>query len=141
MTENLFITATREGYEFSTARGPVTVVDLWKIPLRSKKEGDGFNLDAVAKAVNADLKSAEEGSFVDARSPKTKVLENKLEVVKFVIATLKAEEAAKAKAADDRVEAMKIREILAQQQDKKLANEPEEVLRARLATLEANTAS
>lgn len=137
MFENLFITATREGYEFATSRGPMTVVDLWKIPLRSKKEGDGFNLDAVAKAVNAELKQAGEGSFVDARSPKTTVLENKLEVVKFVIATLKAEEEKAAKRAEDRVEAAKIRELLAQKQDQSMAALSEDALRARLATLEA----
>ena len=47
---NIFELATRKALRFGTERGPVTVEQLWQMPLQSKNL---FDLDNVAKACNA----------------------------------------------------------------------------------------
>lgn len=97
-TQNLFEEATRKRVRFSTVRGDITVEDLWDLPLQSTK-GD-FDLDAVAKACNRDVKATEEESFVKPKSAgAASIASLKLDVVKHVIAVkMKAKEDAELKA-------------------------------------------
>ena len=62
---NIFETATRKALRFGTERGPVTVEQLWQMPLQSKNL---FDLDNVAKSCNAKVKSFAEESFVTTAS-------------------------------------------------------------------------
>lgn len=88
---DLFVTASRSKLRFSSQRGDLTTEQLWDLPLTSKS---GFDLDSVAKAVNAELKTSVEESFVSTASNPTKSrLELQLDVVKFVIAVRMQENA------------------------------------------------
>lgn len=130
---NLFITASRKKFRFASERGDLTVENLWDLPLTSK---NGFNLNAVAITVNAELKSLAEESFVEtSTNPRRKDLENMLEIVKYVIAVKQDE----AKAATERVAKQdlkrKLREAIEAKEGEALQSASLEDLKAQLAAL------
>ncbi len=134
-TNTMFETATRSKIRFTSPRGELSTEQLWDVPLRSK---DGFNLDAVAKAANAALKALTEESFVSTeRTPAHAKAELTLELVKYVIATKLAEEAAAAKRAENRAEREKLLAILAEKQAGKLTELSEKELQRRINALDA----
>ena len=63
--DNLFLQATREKFRFESPKGDLSVEQLWDLPLTSRT---GFDLDTVAKTVNADLKASNEESFVNVNN-------------------------------------------------------------------------
>lgn len=80
--------AAQNGLRFPSIRGELLVEQLFDLPLTSV---NGFNLDNVAKDVNAELKACGEESFVSTTAnPQQKVLEIALDIVKDVIATKQA---------------------------------------------------
>jgi hypothetical protein len=89
---SVFLTATREKFRFPSVKGDLSAEQLWDLPLTSRT---GADLDTVAKAVNAELRSLSEESFVDsgANAPKRRVLTAKLDLVKEIIATKQKESA------------------------------------------------
>lgn len=91
MTTNIFEKAARLKLRFETARGDITVEDLFDLPLRATK---AINLDDIAKGVFAKM-TGEVASFV-TDTKKDEVDELKLEIVKYVIA-VKMGEIAEAK--------------------------------------------
>ena len=130
---NLFITASRKKFRFASERGDLTVENLWDLPLTSK---NGFNLNAVAIGVNAELKGLAEESFVEtSTNPRRKDLENMLEIVKYVIAVKQDE----AKAATERVAKQelkrKLREAIEAKEGEALQSTSLEDLKAQLAAL------
>lgn len=135
MTTNLFEYATRNRLRFASVRGELTVEQLWNdVPLRAAK--DDFNLNAVAKAANKALKDISEESFVEtARTPEHTRREMALEVVKYVIETKLAEEAAMKKRADNKAEREELLKILAEKQANKLSALSEKQLKDRIAAL------
>lgn len=130
---NLFIIASRKKFRFASERGDLTVENLWDLPLTSK---NGFNLNAVAITVNAELKSLAEESFVEtSTNPRRKDLENMLDLIKYVI-SVKQEEA---KAATERVAKQalkrKLQEAIEAKEGEALQNASLEDLQAQLAAL------
>jgi hypothetical protein len=95
----MFEKASRLRLRFNTARGKVSVEDLWDMPLASR---DNFNLDAAAIDVNNELKSKSE-SFVEPKNAVESELALKLDILKYIIAVklkeMKAREDALAKKA------------------------------------------
>lgn len=129
---DIFISATRKKFRFASERGELTTEQLWDLPLTSK---NGFNLNAVAIAVNTELKGIAEESFVEVSSnPRRKELEGMLEVVKYIIA-VKQEEA---KAATERVAKQALKRKL---QEAIEAKEGEALLGASLDDLKAQLAA
>lgn len=130
----IFEIAAIQKFRFPTIKGEVTTEALWDMPLVSK---NGFDLDDVAKTVNAALKSVTEESFVVTKvSPAKDKLTTMLEVVKHVIAAkLKAEEAARLRASK-LTERSKLLDVLEAKQNAALASLSEEELKAKLAALE-----
>jgi hypothetical protein len=130
---NIFEQATRNKFRFASVRGNITTENLWDLPLESR---DGFDLDSVAKAVNSDLKSVTEESFVKTTAnPIQEILETKLEIVKYIISVKQTEaEAAKAVLAKHRQRA-KLVEILARKQDASLESLTEEQIREKIDAL------
>lgn len=61
---NIFEIAAIQKFRFPTIKGEVTTEALWDMPLVSK---NGFDLDDVAKTVNAALKSVTEESLLSPR--------------------------------------------------------------------------
>lgn len=133
MIENIFEYATRNKIRFDSARGQITIEQLWDVPLRAT---DGFNLDAVAKTVNQSLKDATEESFVSAvKTPVRERLEATLDIVKRVIEVKLSDEAAAKKRAENKIEKEKLLKILAEKQDGRLSDLTEKELQRRIAAL------
>lgn len=131
---SIFETATRKALRFATDRGPVTVEQLWQMPLQSK---NSFDLDSVAKTVNAKLKSFAEESFVTTSSsnPAKAETELALEIVKHVIAVKLAEAADAAQAAKKAETRQKILSVMAEKQDEALKGMSMEDLKKQLEAL------
>lgn len=145
MTDKLFEMATRKKWRFPSARGELTVEQLWDLPLLAKttqQQFAGFDLNGVARALNASAKALGEENFVATRAnPEKAEAEAKLELVKAIIAT-KQDEAKKAEArAAKAEEKRRIMDILAQKDDETLRSSSAEELRKRLAALEADEAA
>ena len=94
---NIFEQASRQGFRFNSARGLLTVEQLWTLPLTSTQ---GFDLDTIAKDVYRQIKAGEEESFVNpTKNIAQEELGVHLEIVKYIISVKLAE----AQAARDRV--------------------------------------
>lgn len=131
---NLFEVATRNQFRFPSNKGELTVEQLWDLDLKSR---NGFDLDSVAKQVNKELKAETEESFVNVTpNPKKKPLEQKLELVKYII-EVKMEEEKKAKERIARKEKReKLMAAIANKQDAALQTASLEELQRELASLE-----
>ncbi|GLY32029.1 hypothetical protein [Kineosporia sp. NBRC 101731] len=130
---SIFETATRNAFRFDSNRGLISTEDLWDLPLASKA---GFDLDSVAKAVNDELQSASQTSFVQTEAdPRKGELETKLEIVKHIIAVKIAENEAKRNRAARAAEKERLLGILAAKRDDELQGLSAEELQARIAAL------
>ncbi len=132
---NLFEYATRSKMRFDTMRGNIPVEDLWDLPLTSK---NGFDLDSVAKAVNRELKSAGEESFVNTNAnPRQQILEAKLAIIKHIIATVQRENTERLARAGRRAERDRLIEILGGKETEAMKGMTPEQLKARIDELDA----
>ena len=131
---NIFETASRKKFRYSSAAGQLSTEDLWDLPLTSTR---GPNLNDVAKAVNAEIQSRREESFVPTGAATgVRDFETKLEIVKAVIAA-KVEEAQKAKTQSDNAALrQRLMEELGRKQDASLSEMSEEEIKAKLAELD-----
>lgn len=130
--EQLFETATREKYTFPSSKGELTVTELWDLPLTSKNNVD---LDTVAKAINKQLKESDEESFVTATTGKSKTLQMKLEVVKYIIKVKMDENEAKRTAADKLARKKVLMEALEQKQQQEILRMTPDQIKAELEKL------
>lgn len=135
MTANLFEVASKQKFRFSSVKGELSTEQLWDLPLESKT---GFDLNSVAKAVNAALKAEQEEDFVSPKTNSSKnQLEMKLEVVKFIIADKKlAAENAK-KRAENAERRQKLLAALEDKQNDALKGMTPEQILAELEKLES----
>lgn len=132
---NIFEQSTRQAYRFPTVRGFVDTESLWQMPLTHKS---GFDLDSVAKAVNAELKAVTEESFVvTSTNPNKDHIATRLEVVKHIIAVKIAEAEAAATAAKRSQERAKLLDALDRANGKALENLSPEEIQARIDALSA----
>lgn len=134
---NIYKTAAQIDLTFPSNRGQLTVSQLFKLPLTSRV---GFDLDTVAKTVNALLKEQTEESFVDSAksNAQAKALQLALDVVKDVISTKQTEAnlAAKRKANAD--EKARLLEVLHGKKDAELQALTPAEIEARIAALDAD---
>ena len=79
-TKNIFEKAARQKLRFNTNRGPLTVEQLWDLPLR----GD-LSLDSIAVGLDKEVRSEAPRSFVDSASTGNVLLELKFDIVKHII--------------------------------------------------------
>jgi len=130
---SIFEQASKDKLRFPSIKGPLTVENLWDLPLESKT---GFDLDSVAKSVNQLLKSVTEESFVKSSSnPEKAQHELSLAIVKHVIAVKQAENESKRTSAAKAAEKAQLVEILANKQAASLHNLSEEEIRKRIDSL------
>jgi hypothetical protein len=136
---NIFEQASRAKTRFPSIRGDLTVEQLWGMPLQAKT---GFDLDSVAKEVNAQLKAVSEESFVStSTNPAKGSLELAMGVVKHVIAVrLQENEEARNKAALA-AERQRLIGALGNKQDEELNGMSKEQLLARIAELDRPAAA
>lgn len=131
---NIFEQASRQKLRFASAKGELTVEQLWDLPLTAKGQ---FDLDFLARTINRELKAQAEESFVTTRANPAKAkLELALELVKHVIAAKIEEANAARKARDNKAERDRLLSILGQKEDAALLELTPEQIRARLAELE-----
>jgi hypothetical protein len=132
---SIFEKASRLKLTFGTLKGgnSLGVDDLWDLPLTSTT--GRVNLDDLARALNKQLKSGDEVSFVDPERKSDERLQLAFDVVRHIINVKLAENAA-AKAERDRHDKKKrLMEIIASKQDKALMDKPLEDLMKELETL------
>jgi len=128
-----FKKAARLKLRFPSIKGYLSVEQLYDLPLTSKA---GFDLDSVAKTINASLRVASEDSFVNTKPNLEKDLNQLcLDIVKEVIADKLAENEANAKAVANRHEREKLLEVLQGKKDAALTNLSEEELEAKIRAL------
>lgn len=133
---DIFQQAAREKTRFESQRGPITVEDLFDMPLTSK---GGFDLDSIAKLASRNLKEAGEESFVaTAPNPARAALELKLEIIKSVIATRRAENAARLDAKARADEIALLTDLLDEKQKAALKDLSPEEIAKRIAALKAS---
>ena len=123
---NIFEQATRRAIRFESAKGDLSVEQLWDLPLQSRNQ---FDLDTVAKTVNRQLNAVTEESFVSVReNPAKETLSLKLELVKYII-SVKLQEAEEARNRANKVsEKEKLLRLLDEKQNEALrALTPEEI--------------
>ena len=116
---DIFATATRNKYRFPH-RGMLTVEDLWDLPMSQ--------LDQVFKALNKDIKQAQEESLMTTPNDEDVELFNKIEIVKFIFDAKRAESEARQAAAKSAEKRQRILEVLAKKQDKALEDMSEDEL-------------
>lgn len=125
----MFEEASRLKIRFATSRGVIVVEDLWDIPLVDSSHTGFFSLDDIAKHLNRELKESAKESFV-VKNPKNDVLELKFNIVKHVIDTKLAENAANEKFAENKKRKEKILSIIERKQDVELENQDVETLKS-----------
>lgn len=132
-TINIFEQASRIALRFSTVKGELTVEQLWQLPLTSNS---GFDLDTLAKRLNAAVKETAEESFVSvAVNPANERLTLAFDLVKHVIAVKIAENAAKRDAAAISAKRAELKEILAEKLTEQTRSLSVEDLNKQLAAL------
>lgn len=114
--------------------GDLTVEQLFQLPLQAK---GGFDLDSVAKLVNTELKAVTEESFIPTAktSPDKARLTVAMAIVKDVIDTKVAENQAAAAKRERQAEIQRVRDLIVQKKDEKLAGASLEELEAKLKAL------
>lgn len=128
--------ATQNRLRFASVRGELTVENLFEMAL---KRADGFDLDSVARGIAAELKTLGEESFVETVSanPRKKVLDVSLEILKDVIATKVAENAARENRVKRAELRKKLNDAIAAKQDQQMSQASIEDLQAQLAALDS----
>lgn len=131
---NIFEQAVRQKLRFDTAKGSLSVEDLWDLPLSSAT--GKANLDDIAIGLHKQLRSASEVvSFVDTQATTDPTIQLRFDVVKHVIETRKLENA---KAANERQRAetkQRLLAALAKKREDAIDAKSEEELLAELAAL------
>ena len=134
---NIFEKASRENLLFPSARGNLTLSQVWALPLTSK--GD-VSVDAIAVAVNAELQKSSEKSFVsDKSTPEYSKNKLRLDILLHIIDVLKAEQDAKVKSAETQTKLEKLRGALKAKEDQALLESSSEELQKLIKELEANS--
>lgn len=128
-TINLFELATRKKYRFQTSKGFLSVEELWDLSLTS--------LDAIARAINKELKATAEESFISTNPTGSRELAYKLELLKHIIGVKMDEQAAAKTRAERRAQLDALKEALARKKDEELGGKSSEELSKMIAQLEA----
>ncbi len=115
----LFELAVRKKYRFPF-RGQISVEDLWDLSIT--------NLDSVFKTLNKEKKQSEEESLLSVKSEADKEVENKIEIVKYIVAVKQAEAAERISAKEKAQRKQKIAAIIERKQDEELESKSIEEL-------------
>lgn len=107
-TETLFVKAAKKKFRFQSGKGPLSVEDLFDLPLTA--------LDAVAVALDEKVQKAGRKSFIGRRTESDSQANDELEVVKFVIELKMAEQDAAKVRADKAAQKTFLKDLLAKKQ-------------------------
>lgn len=130
MSKNIYKQATRLQLRFSSELGELSVYDLWDLPLTSKRS---ISLNSLAQGIHRQ-KETELKNFVDDQSEESSLLELKLNLVKDIIETKKAENKAK----ETRKEISQLETLLKQKRQDKIKEMSEDDLSAKIKEMREN---
>ena len=135
---NLFELATRKSFQFPSRRGPLTVQDLWKLPLVTSAK-DGVSLDLIAQDLNEQLQKATKAGFVKSQQakPDETYLQERLNIVIHIIKVKEDEDDLAKKKAEASAQLNKFLELAAKKQADKDAQMSEEELAKKITELMA----
>lgn len=127
--------AMRKKYRFASVVGLLMLEQLWDLPLKSTRE-QVPDLDGVARKINSELKTQVEESFVETSTNVLKEeLEEKLEIVKHIIAVRQEENKAMADAAERKRKKAALLDILHDRNNEELRKKTPAELEAMIAEL------
>lgn len=127
MSKNIFEVATRTKMRFPF-KGMISVEDLWDLSVQ--------NLDKVFKALNSQRKEAQEESLLNVKSSEDEVLDTQIEIVKYIVGVKLEEQAARAKALENKEKKQKIMALMAKKDDEAMENMSKEELQKLLDELD-----
>lgn len=127
MSKNIFEVATRTKMRFPF-KGMISVEDLWDLNVQ--------NLDKVFKTLNSQRKEAQEESLLNVKSSEDEVLDTQIAIVKYIFDVKLEEQAARAKAAENKEKKQKIMALMAKKDDEEMENMSREELQKLLDELE-----
>lgn len=120
---DLFKVAVKKKYRFNF-KGIISVEDLWDLSVE--------DLDKIYKSLKSQQKNESEESLLQKVSKEDKVLDNKIEIIKIIVADKLAAKERAQKAASQRIQNQRILEIMADKQDAALKEKSIEELQAML---------
>lgn len=129
MEKDLFLRATKEKYRFPYM-GQTSVEDLWDLSIE--------NLDSIYAKLDEDLTKLSTKTLIkDKKTDIEKELENKMEIVKFIIFDYKTEEIEAAKRASlNRTKKQQILALIHEKENESLKGMSIDELNGMLKTLE-----
>lgn len=125
--EKMFEVAVRNKYRFPF-KGMVSVEDLWDLSVK--------DLDSIFKVLNSQVKQAKEESLLNKKSEEDKVLDVKIDIIKYIVGVKQEEDSQRLLAKAKKEQKQKILSILADKQYEDLKNKSPEELQKMLAELE-----
>lgn len=120
---DLFKIAVKNKYRF-TYKGVQTVEDLWDLSVEE--------LDKIYKTLKNKQKSEAEESLLTTTSKEDKELNNKIEIIKTIVADKLSDKEKSVKAAERRAKNRRILEIMADKQEDELKSKSLDELKAML---------
>jgi hypothetical protein len=124
---NIFEVAVRSKMRFPF-RGLVSVEDLWDLTVE--------DLDTIFKTLNSQIKQVKEESLLNNRTKEDKILDTKIEIVKYIVSIKLAELELKSKEKENKAKKQRILSILSVKQDEEIQNKSVEELTAMLNELD-----
>jgi len=112
MSMNIFERAVRKKLRFANTKGQLSVEDLFDLSLP--------DLDTIAKAVNREVKSNDEESFIEEKTPAASDDELRLDLLKHVIKSKLAAKDAATKRAAKKAKLDRLKQIRADKEDEAL---------------------
>ena len=123
MEKNLFEIAVRDKFRFAF-RGIISVEDLWDLKLEQ--------LDEVYKNLMIEIKKANEESLLKSKTKDQTVLENKVDIVKYIVNSKLEEIKTREEESKKRMQKQKILEVLNEKENQSLQNMSVEELKEML---------
>ena len=123
----MFEKASRIKLRFESPQGKLMVEDLWDLPLTSST--GRANLDDIARGLHRSLKATETESFVDDSPKADENIKLGFNIVKWVIAVRKEENATATLAATNRGKKQQLLALIAQKETEQLAGQSIDDLR------------
>lgn len=127
MEKNIFEVAAREKYRFPF-NGSISVEDLYDLTVRQ--------LDSIYKTLNAEVKKADEDSLLEVKTPIAEELDNKINIIKYVVSYKLAAVEKAQKAEEIAQKKQRIMELISDKQDEELKSKSTEELEELLKSLD-----
>ena len=133
----LFEKATRLKLLFPSSAGPISVQDLWDLPINPPPRRGGANLAEIARALNSQLKesSNDDLPFLSDSKKSDAATQLAFDIVKHIVETKKAEAEKAAETASNRDKKQQILALIAVKEAEQLGGQSLEELRKLAADL------